>query len=187
MNREIKFRGKRIDNDQWVTGCLVSTSPDEAFILIGVTGHIKRDDYECYMVPVKPETVGQWTGMNDKNNINIYDGDVCRHLTEDDVYQITYADLTASYQRKYIKHFGVEGIDTLRFYNTTASLSIVIGNIHDNPELLTPLEGERINTMTTDPNVKQADEATNEQANAQESAQQEQAMGATDSEEVTEG
>ena len=122
--REILFRGKRTDNHQWVEG------------------HYIIDDLENpnpYIVSrwkhrVAHKTVGQYTGMLDKNGKKIFEGDIIRFL--------------------YIgKNLGVEGVETVIFRNAKfcvewgwhreivcldgfANTTLeVIGNIHDNPEL----------------------------------------------------
>jgi uncharacterized phage protein (TIGR01671 family) len=199
---QYKYRGKRKDNGEWAYGCLVSTSPDEAFILIGVTGHIKRDDYECYMVEVLPETVGMWTGLEDNNKKEIYGGDILKSFSPTvPAYEVFYCK--SSYRLRYYMKCGelydwgpLFRMDEIRQEGRLKMYPEVIGNIHDNPELLTPLKGERLNTMNNlDPNAatQQAEEVksegqeqTNDAVQATEQEAQENAMESAE-EGTTEG
>lgn len=187
---EYRFRGKRKDNNQWTYGSLI-TDIDQCRIHVYGTGESRQ---------VFPDTVGMWTGLKDKKGIDIYEGDIiefvggtthylsCGNYASDD-YSIGQILVV-----RYLKSgFTLSNIDILNcdapnivgnvkqyeFWNHQISLKI-IGNIHDNPELLNPLKGERINTMNTitDPAAKQEEVKEQVTAETLESAAQDAAVGA---------
>lgn len=67
MNREIKFKAKRKDNGEWVYGYLVKQNENEIYICEDV-------DSACLIIP---ETICEYTGLNDKNGVEIYENDIC--------------------------------------------------------------------------------------------------------------
>lgn len=105
--REYLFRGKRVDNGEWVEGFLVSPCHIGDWVLCD---------------PIDPETVGQYTGLTDMNGKRIFEGDIvgvdgkCYEVLAEEGCWIIVAD----------------GWDFLATNNDEIE---VIGNIHDNPEL----------------------------------------------------
>ena len=120
MNREIKFRGKRIEDGEWVYGYYHRDSTGDGFVCYYIT----TDD--MYVHEVDPETVGQYTGLKDKNGVEIYEGDVRRN-SRGKIYVVKYDLDSASYIGEYIN-----GFDWL----SDLVDSECIGNIYEHPHLI---------------------------------------------------
>ena len=125
MNREITFRGKRVDNDEWTEGYLFK-SWNRTFLLWGMTGDVPN------MVEVKPETVGQFTGLCDKNGTKIFEGDIVKFshpaFNKSRIGVISYEMNETGFV---LRHKG--DYSWIAYANEFYE---VIGNIHDNKELL---------------------------------------------------
>jgi uncharacterized phage protein (TIGR01671 family) len=124
--REIKFRGKRLDNGEWLYGSLVILN-GRYFIFDDANRH-----------EVDPTTVGEFTGLKDKNGKEIYEGDVIRSpLSEDKTrpHRIFYHTGNAAFMGALIdrKELCYLRLDQDWIYKFGKE---VIGNIHDNLELL---------------------------------------------------
>ena len=139
MNREIKFRGKSVYADVWVYG-YIQFSKDKSSAWICES---KEDDWTVKkQFPVIPETVGQYTGLKDKNGKEIYEGDILGVNTS-----IEY-EYVVEWNENNCCFTSIQGgIDNLigdidseiNFHllsNMRLDLCDVIGNIYDNPELL---------------------------------------------------
>ena len=131
--REIKFRGKCSQSKRWVHGYIVKVASPCG---LGWVMHIpaKDPDDNHRVVQVDPDTVGQYTGLKDKNGVEIYEWDIIRHH-DDILSEVFYNTAHCAYLLRDINgHRNKCVIDRLGAYS---SLWIeVIGNIHDNPELL---------------------------------------------------
>jgi uncharacterized phage protein (TIGR01671 family) len=132
MNRRIKFRGKRTDNGTWEFGDLIHTKG----ILVTDTPPFLSDKVCINDREVYPDTVGQFTCLYDRNGKEIYEGDVVFILSTGRKCLVLYRDKAASFV---LYGNGKISLNEAYWFETDVENSEVeiIGNIHDNPELLT--------------------------------------------------
>lgn len=160
--REILFRGKRVDNGEWVYGYYTELPEGDigATLMVG-SDELLCEDTAAYIVSIEtkqcpsfspaypiqvfdadlckvcPETVGQYTGLTDKNGKKIFEGDIIA-IDEDSIYYHTASGPVRTYKGMWVSFYlpdahGRDCYDELYRINAERE---VIGNIHDNPELL---------------------------------------------------
>lgn len=118
MNREILFRGIRVDNGEWMHGCYLKERACD-----GIQHIIVDDDGDYYQI--NPKTRGQYTGLTDRNGRKIFEGDIVNR--KGTFYEVKYSTELTSFLA-----FSSNG-----FFNPVVFQNCeVIGNVHDNPELL---------------------------------------------------
>ena len=142
--RDIIFRGKRIDNGEWVYGCLLNNiyGASKPLIISDSSytddNRVVNDDWEF----VKPETVGQYSGLTDRSGERIFEGDIVKAPYIDPIFQTTWdmdkepteiALVEFNKGQYYISYIDGEYKFTV---DSSKEHIKVIGNIHDNPELL---------------------------------------------------
>jgi len=119
--REYKFRGKRIDNGEWVYGFLIQY--ENGWFICNFIG-------DAYQYEVDPSTVGQFTGFKDKNGKEIYEDDLVQVLdyaSWEGLYKVVWDEESLMYVL--VDAYGdKEKMCEFEHY-------LVRGDIHENPEL----------------------------------------------------
>ena len=161
--REILFRGKRTDNGKWKCGDLLSPNEFNAIPHIVYIDYLNEyGDIGEISTPVIPETVGQYTGLTDKNGVRIFEGDIVKivdfqmgcvvyecgafgiavkpyidwNYLDSEIAEITGCNNSPDFCRN--DNF-ISLWELMWNYNqeeNSCDVVEVIGNIHDNPELL---------------------------------------------------
>lgn len=135
MNRIIKFRGKRIDNGEWVYGELCTPR-----LFDSKRGYF-GEDVPCIFcdegnVPIIPESVGQFTGLLDKNGKEIYEGDILMLGSSDaGICEVKWNESQLAFCIRFYYERNL-GIRPLGAWARDGKDIAILGNIHDNPELL---------------------------------------------------
>lgn len=129
--RTIEFRGKRVDNGEWVYGYVDATMYKDIVVIHTETGTFG----------VNPETVGQFTGLHDKNGKEIYEGDVLKNNISDNPFGVVtwhndgYFFVDCGFGKFPINANGYRPLGemlVLKLDNVKDVSFEVIGNIHDN-------------------------------------------------------
>lgn len=138
MDRTIKFRGKRLDNGEWAYGGLIQAD-DYCIIDQGNELYVERDYnfrgdthfFQLSGVMCDEKTVGQFTGLLDKNGKEIYEEDIIKGF--DIIIEVWYSEDRACFIAE-MKEPQNDMIDILGGYDTERME--IIGNIYDNPDLI---------------------------------------------------
>ena len=128
MQREILFRGKSIETGEWIYGSLIGND-----VIVGKIVEFE-EDYFCteFWNKVDPETVGQFTGLIDKNGKRICDGDIVINKNLHSKKWVVEYRTDSEYVGFVLVEVGKSGIS---YFTSWAEVEIM-GNIHDNPELI---------------------------------------------------
>ena len=139
--REILFRGKRLDTGEWVywNGIgLVTTHTGKHYKAIVRRRHGETYFYHAYQLTelVDKNTIGQYTGIKDRDGKRIFEGDVVQAVYGEKVYDETLVVSMDSDRRGWFPFACGDGCGCCETDVWTPDHALVIGNVHDNPELV---------------------------------------------------
>lgn len=123
-SREILFRGKQVQTGEWVYGSLVRSPEHYAIVQYLDMGFNK---FPCYF-EVIPETVGQFTGLTDKKGVKVFENDIIHNSWNGKKYFVKFVNCSF--------YMCFSDLDIYPISYMSQNNLKVIGNIHDNPELL---------------------------------------------------
>ncbi len=138
MSREIKFRGKRVDNGEWVYGWYREMVDSHQ----NIYPVMYEDNISIAPLKVIPETVGEFTDLKDKNGVEVWEGDIIkRRIGETETVAVVVRSIRYSAFMWFIKRYYPVTKDSHGDFldSTTIASNIgftVIGNIHENKDLL---------------------------------------------------
>lgn len=133
MGREILFRGKQVDTGEWLYGFLSqSRNIKEKPAILKPCIDYEENGVMMFGI-VDPKTVGQFTGLRDKNGTRIFEGDIVADVNyEYDKYVVKFSDERCGF----FPFAKGDGCGCCEINVLSVEFAEVIGNIHDNPELL---------------------------------------------------